>query len=172
MNKKELDRLFSLTYEELKRLAAGVKKGNASVTYNPTALVNEAYVKLIQSTAFTIQSKKHFMRLAAKAMRQILIDAARRHQSLKRGGNQIFVTYNEGVKKRETRIEELLTLDSALNQLERLHPRQAKLVEYRFFGGYNLAETTDLLEVSESTVLRDWKMAKAWLSVHLSSINE
>lgn len=172
MNKKELDRLFSITYEELKRLASGVKNGSAGATYNPTALVNEAYVKLIQSSTIKVQSKKHFMRLAAKAMRQILIDAARRHQSLKRGGNQIFVTYNEGVNRRETRIEELLSLDSALNRLERLHPRQAKLVEYRFFGGYNLAETVELLEVSESTVLRDWKMAKAWLSVHLNNFND
>jgi RNA polymerase sigma factor (TIGR02999 family) len=166
-DKSSLDHLFQLTYEELRRLAYAVQDGNPRRTLNPTALVNEAYLKLVQTNKIQPESALHFKRIVAVAMRQVLIDAARRHTSLKRGAGFDFVTVIDDLDGKTANIEELLTLDTALKELEELHPRQARLVEYRFFGGFNLTETTEMLNISESTALRDWRMAKAWLTVRL-----
>ncbi|MGF1671769.1 MAG: ECF-type sigma factor [Balneolaceae bacterium] len=166
---EDLDKIFSITYEELRRLAAIVKNGDPGQTYNPTALVNEAYLKLKKSSVFDAESEKHFKRIAAHAMRQILVDAARRESAKKRGGDLNFVTFNEDIDGNESNVEELLSLHHALNDLAKLHSRQAKLVEYRFFGGYNLLEIAGLLDVSESTAVRDWRTAKAWLSARLKN---
>lgn len=166
-DKPTLDQLFHMTYEELRRLAYVVHDGNPRRTLNPTALVNEAYLKLVQTKKIRPESALHFKRIVAVAMRQVLIDAARRHMSKKRGGDIDFITVIDDLDGRATDIEELITLDEALKELADLHPRQAQLVEYRFFGGFNLSETMELLEVSESTALRDWRMAKAWLAMRL-----
>jgi RNA polymerase sigma factor (TIGR02999 family) len=165
--KSELDHLFSLTYEELRRLAATVRSKESSETLNPTALVNEAYLKLADSLQRLPASRLHFKRIAARAMRQVLIEAARRRQALKRGGGELFVTMDEGIDSAASGCEEVLALDAALEELARLNPRQAQVIECRFFGGFGLAEAAELLGISESTLLRDWRAARAWLSLEL-----
>ena len=165
--RESLDEMFSLAYEELRRLAARVRRGDPSGTLNPTALVNEAYVKLADSLRITPASRLHFKRIAARAMRQVLIEAARRRTAYKRGGGMALVTFDEGAECASAWSEDLLALDEALADLARLHPRQAQMVEYRFFGGFNLSETAEALDVSEATIDRDWRAARAWLGHEL-----
>jgi RNA polymerase sigma factor (TIGR02999 family) len=162
-----LDALFSATYEELRRLASSVRRDDPSETLSPTALVNEAYLKLASSPGFTPESRLHFKRIAARAMRQVLVEAARRRKADKRGGGIALVTFDEALDAATGTADELLALDAALEGLARLHPRQAQMVEYRFFGGLDMAETASLLDVSESTLTRDWRAARAWLAVEL-----
>ena len=167
VDRPELDRLFSSTYEELRRLAASVRRDEQGDTLNPTALVNEAYLKLARSLHVEPESRLHFKRIAARAMRQVLVEAARRRAARKRGGDAVLVTLDGS---RDHAVEcsgELLALDSALEDLAALEPRQALMVECRFFGGLDLTETADVLGVSESTVVRDWRAARAWLSREL-----
>ncbi len=162
-----LNDLFSMAYDELRRLAQAVHRSGGNATLNPTALVNEAYVKLRASNRLRFVSHMHFKRVAARAMRQVLIEAARRKQALKRGGGQPLVTFDEQMGSVAARATELLTLHEALDTLAKSHPRQAALVEYRFFGGFTVEETADLLGVSETTALRDWRAARAWLILQL-----
>jgi RNA polymerase sigma factor (TIGR02999 family) len=163
-----LDHLFSATYEELRRLASSVRRGDPSATLNPTALVNEAWMKMAKSPAIAATSRLHFKRIAARAMRQILIEAARRRKAGKRGGEQdITLSFDDSYQKAPSCGEDLLRLDRALDELARMNPRQATLVESRFFGGLYIPETAALLNVSEATVLRDWRAAKAWLAHEL-----
>jgi RNA polymerase sigma factor (TIGR02999 family) len=163
-----LDQLFSVTYEELRRLASSVKRGDPSATLSPTALVNEAWLKLSKSPGFTSASRLHFKRIAARAMRQLLIEAARRRHANKRGGGaDVTVAFDETFDQKPASGQDLLALDTALEELARMNPRQAMMVESRFFGGLDIAETAELLEVSEATVLRDWRAAKAWLAHEL-----
>jgi RNA polymerase sigma factor (TIGR02999 family) len=165
--KQTLDYLFSVTYEELRRLASTVKRNDASSTLNPTALVNEAWLKLVKSPPFETTSPLHFKRIAARAMRQVLIEAARRRNAGKRGGQVIFAGVDLAVTEIAFGGQELLALDEALQELEQLEPRQAMLVESRLFGGLDVLETAELLEVSEATVHREWRAAKAWLKHRL-----
>jgi RNA polymerase sigma factor (TIGR02999 family) len=165
--KQTLDYLFSVTYEELRRLASSVKRNDASSTLNPTALVNEAWLKLVKSPPFETTSRLHFKRIAARAMRQVLIEAARRRNAGKRAGQVIFADTDFAVAESAFGSDELLALEEALQELERLEPRQAMLVESRFFGGLDVMETAELLEVSEATVNREWRAAKAWLKLRL-----
>lgn len=160
----DLDQLFSLAYEELRRLAAAVKRGDASATINPTALVNEAWLKLANSPSLAPTSRLHFKRIAARAMRQLLIEAARRRNACKRGDDRQRITFDESISQACSYGEELLALDAALQDLGRIQPRQALMVESRFFGGLDISETAALLGVSEATILRDWRAAKAWLA--------
>src|SRR5579872_2008382 len=163
-----LDLLFSVTYEELRRLASSVRRGDPSATLNPTALVNEAWMKMAKSPEIAATSRLHFKRIAARAMRQILIEAARRRNAGKRGGGQdVTVSFDESLQKGPSCGEDLLRLDRALDELAVMNPRQAALVESRFFGGLDIPETATLLSVSEATVLRDWRAAKAWLAHEL-----
>jgi len=164
-DRRSLDHLFSLTYEELRRLATRVKRGDPSNTLSPTALVNEVWVKLANSPPIAATSPLHFKRIAARAMRQVLIEAARRRNAQKRGGkgNALFVTLDGSTDGTIFREEELLALDAALDELNRIEPRQAAIVETRFFGGLEVGEISTLLGVSEATILRDWRAAKAWL---------
>ena len=164
---RALDELFSVTYEELRRLAAAVRRNDPSATLSPTALVNEAWLKLRESPGVAHTTRLHFKRIAARAMRQVLIEAARRRRSEKRGGGAVVVTFDDALQAATSTADELVSLDDALNDLARLEPRQAMLVESRFFGGMDVAETAQLLDVSESTVLRDWRAAKAWLGKEL-----
>jgi len=167
--RQALDQLFSVTYEELRRLAATVKRGDPSQTLSPTALVNEAWLKLANSPGIAAESPLHFKRIAARAMRQLLIEAARRRNAHKRGGKgeAIFVTFEGSLGYRATSEEELLALDAALTDLAGFEPRQAAVVESRFFGGLEVSEIANLLGVSEATILRDWRAAKAWLGQKL-----
>lgn len=166
--RRTLDELFSLTYEELRRLASSVKRGDLSATLSPTALVNEAWLKLANSPRLGATSRLHFKRIAARAMRQVLIEAARRRNADKRGGGaEMTVNFDDSVDAPASCGQDLLVLDGALEELARLHPRQAMMVEFRFFGGFDIAETAALLEVSEETIFRDWRAAKAWLGQEL-----
>ena len=170
--RQPLDQLFSLAYEELRRLASSVKRGDPSSTLTPTALVNEAWVKLSNSPGVEAESLLHFKRIAARAMRQLLIEAARRRNAHKRGGEgAIFVTFDDSIHGAATGEDELLVLEDALTELSKLEPRQAAIVESRFFGGLEISEIAKLLDISEATVLRDWRAAKAWLGQRLRGHN-
>lgn len=164
--RRALDELFSLTYEELRRLASSVRRGDPSATLTPTVLVNEAWIKMANSPEVGATSRLHFKRIAARAMRQLLIEAARRRGASKRGGEEdvAIITYDESMLPATTTGRELLALDAALEELAKIEPRQALMVESRFFGGLDIAETAALLGVSEATILRDWRAAKAWLT--------
>lgn len=166
--RQALDDLFSAAYEELRRLASSVRRGDPSATLSPTALVNEAWLKLSHEPRVASTSRLHFKRIAARAMRQVLIEAARRRTAHKRGGPELgLVTFDDALGDVASSADELLALDEALDALARIHPRQATMVESRFFGGLDVSETAALLEVSEATVLRDWRAAKAWLAREL-----
>jgi RNA polymerase sigma factor (TIGR02999 family) len=162
-NRRALDTLFSTTYEELRRLAASVRRNDPKSSLSPTTLVNEAWLKLAKSLPGRILSEIHFKRIAARAMRQILVEAARRRNAQRRGGNLMLVTFDEGESATTSGADEVLALDEALKELARINPRHATMIESRFFGGLDIPETAQLLQVSEATVLRDWRAARAWL---------
>ena len=166
-DRQDFDLLFASAYDELRRLAATVRRDDRGSTLNPTALVNEAWLKLSASPPAGTQSQLHFKRIAARAMRQILVEAARRRQTGKRGDGRL-VTFTDSLWVREN--EELLGLDRALEELAKMSPRQALMVEARFFGGLEVAEIAALLGVSEATILRDWRAAKAWLARELRNV--
>jgi len=167
LDRADLDYLFSVTYEELRRLAASVRRSHPAATLNPTALVHEAWLRLASSPAFVATSRLHFKRIAARAMRQLLVESARRRSSKKRGGPEAFVTFDEALGQPASRDQDILKLDGALEERARLNPRHAVMVESRFFGGLDVGETAELLAVSEATILRDWRAAKAWLAHEL-----
>jgi RNA polymerase sigma factor (TIGR02999 family) len=145
-----------------------VKRGDQSVTLTPTALVNEAWLKLANSPRFASTSRLHFKRIAARAMRQVLVEAARRRNANKRGGpGAIVLPIDDDRDGAVWTGKEVLALDRALDDLARIEPRQALMVESRFFGGLDVTETAELLDVSEATILRDWRAAKAWLAHEL-----
>ena len=164
---RELDALYSLAYEELRRLARATLRREMHSSISPTTLVHEAWLKLLASPAVRVESPMHFKRIAARAMRQVLVDAARRRNAEKRGHGVALVTFDEALDQPNAGAEALLALDSALTDLARIHPRQAQMIESRFFGGLDVPETAALLQVSEATVLRDWRAAKAWLAREL-----
>jgi RNA polymerase sigma-70 factor, ECF subfamily len=164
--RKALDAMFSATYEELRRLASSVKRDDPNSTLTPTSLVNEAWIKLARSPRFADTSQLHFKRIAARAMRQVLVEAARRRHADKRGGSDAIMValIDDSLQPIAGCGQDLLALHRALEELARIEPRQALMVESRFFGGLDVHETATLLDVSEATVLRDWRAAKAWLA--------
>jgi len=166
-DRRALDLLFSVTYEELRRLASSVRRSDPGATLSPTTLVNEAWLKLSSSPPIAVVSRLHFKRIAARAMRQVLVEAARRHSAEKRGGGTAFVTFDDALAATASHADEFLALNAALDELRLLHPRQAMIVESRFFGGLDIDETAQLLEVSEATIVRDWRAARAWLAHEL-----
>lgn len=165
--RQALDAVFSSMYEELRRLASKVRQNDPRATLNPTALVNEAWFKLADYPVSKLQSKLEFKRIAARAMRQLLIESARRRHAGKRGGAIVFVTFDESLEHASGCARDLIALDRALDELASISPRQAMMVECRFFGGLEMSEIAAQLEVSEATVLRDWRAAKAWLAAEL-----
>ncbi len=170
---RALNQFFSAAYEDLRRLALSVKAGDPSATLNPTALVNEAWIKLAKSPEFSAESPLHFKRIAARAMRQLLVDAARRRHAGKRDfGILITLSAVEGGAAPESLSdgEQLLMLENALEELARMSPRQATVVELRFFGGLDVAETAAALAVSQPTILREWRAARAWLGRQLRNL--
>ena len=162
-SREALDALFTATYEELRRLASAIRRGDAHATISPTGLVNEAWVKLAKSPPAVLVSRAHFRHVAARAMRQVLVEAARRRQTDKRGGDVVMVTFDEATGAADATAGDLVALDAALDALAALNPRQAALIEHRFFGGLEVAEAASALGVSEATALRDWRAARAWL---------
>lgn len=161
--REDLDAIFSHAYDELRRLAGSVRSREANATLNPTQLVNEAWLKLASAPPRGAVSQLHFKRIAARAMRQVLVEAARRRGADKRGGGMALVTLDTAAEAVPTGASELLALDTALDELASVSPRQAAMIECRFFGGLEVAETAELLGVSEATILRDWRAARAWL---------
>ncbi|MBP7148770.1 MAG: RNA polymerase subunit sigma-70 [Acidobacteria bacterium] len=162
----DLDDLFCAAYAELRRLASAVRRREHTPTLNPTALVNEAWLKLAGSPPVGSLSPLHFKRIAARAMRQVLVEAARRRHAGKRAGGHA-VTFDEALVPAREGAADILALDTALEELARLQPRQAKLVELRFFGGLEVGEVARALDISEATALRDWRAARAWLARRL-----
>ncbi len=168
-DRRDLDQLFLATYEELRRLASIVRRSDPYATLSPTTLVHEAWLKLAGSERFAAASQLHFKRIAGRAMRQVLVEIARRRNASKRaaGSSAILVTFDEWLGVAGSCERDLLALDAALEELAAMNPRQAAMVESRFFGGLNNIEIAELLEVSEATVVRDWRTAKAWLAREL-----
>ncbi len=162
-----LDNLFTVAYEELRRMAATVSREDRSATLSPTALVNEAWIKLAKSPPAQVVSPLHFRSIAARAMRQVLVEAARRRDATRRGSDLVFVTFDDGAMATSAAARDILALDDALDELRRLNPRQAQMIEARFFGGLDTGEIAELLGISEATVLRDWRAARAWLAREL-----
>ena len=156
-----LDRLVPLVYEDLRRLAhRQLGREGGGHTLQTTGLVHEAYLKLAGGAGGGAVNRAHFLAIAARAMRQVLVDYARRRKAEKRGGGAISVTLNDGEQGMEVSSDDLLALDDVLEQLE---PRQRQVVELRFFGGLEEKDIAEALGVSERTVRRDWVKARAWL---------
>jgi RNA polymerase sigma factor (TIGR02999 family) len=159
--------LLPLVYEELRRLArAYLRRERPDHTLQPTALVHEAYLRLARSQDEVWQDRAHFFGIAARLMRQILVNHAKAHDSAKRGGPARKLPLDEANALRQP--PHLLALDEALQALARTHPRQSEVVELKFFGGLEAREIAEVLGVSEKTVLRDWNFAKLWLYRELS----
>ena len=160
--------LIPVVYDELRRLASSyMRRERVDHTLQPTALVHEAYLKLIEQRSVNWQSRAHFFGIAAQLMRRILIDHARSHTREKRGGEQKKVSLDEVFVFSEQQADELLAVDDSVNRLEKIDPRQARVVELRFFGGLGVEEVAEVLGVSPKTVKRDWSVAKAWLYADL-----
>jgi RNA polymerase sigma-70 factor (ECF subfamily) len=163
-NREAPARLMPLIYDELRRLADYyLRRERPDHTLQPTALVHEAYLKLIDQTRVDWQNRAHFFGVAAQLMRRILVDHARRHRASKRGGFQQKLTLDEAVDYSQTRDVDLVKLDDALTALAKFDARQSRIVELRFFGGLTIEETAEALGISPATVKVDWSMAKAWL---------
>ncbi len=167
LDRGQLDLQYSLAYEELRHLASRVKRGDPGLTLSPTALVNEAWIKLAKSPGLQVESPLHFKRIAARAMRQLLVEAARRRNARKRCDSATFITFDESLIATPGVQIDVLALNSALLELARVAPRQADIVESRFFGGLEFDNIASLLGISESTLMRDWRAARAWLSARL-----
>jgi RNA polymerase sigma-70 factor, ECF subfamily len=168
-DKKALDKLVPLVEDELRRLAHHyMSLERTGHSLQTTALVNEAYLKLIQLNQVRWQDRAHFYGVSAQLMRRILVDIARARASQKRGGNVEKVSIAEAANLMPKPQHSVLELNDALTALEKIDPRKAKVVELRFFGGMEVRETAEVLKVSPDTVIRDWRLAKAWLLRELS----
>jgi len=162
--------LVPLVYSEMRALAGGLFRDQAAAhTLQPTALVHEAFLKLVGPNEIEWQSRAHFFGVAAKAMRQILTDHARRRRAQKRGGEQNRITLSGMATPVADEAFELVAFDDALSKLSELDERQGRIVELRFLGGLTVEEVAEVLELSVSTVEREWRMARAWLRRELSS---
>ena len=158
-----LAKLYSLAYEELRRRATRIMQSDPNVSLNPTALVHEVWFKLAKSEGLAVESQQHLVNIAVRAMRQILVEAARYRKAEKRGNGAVFVEFSEDLAVAPRTSTDVLELHQALEDFERTDPRQAKIVELKFFGGLSNSEIATLLGVSETTVERDWRAAKGWL---------
>jgi RNA polymerase sigma-70 factor (ECF subfamily) len=164
--------LMPLVYDELRRVAARyVARERRGQTLQATALVNEAFVRLINENARGFQNRAHFVAIAALSMRQILVERARRRRAAKRGGDPVRVTFDEGAAAppggHAPADIDVLALDEALSRLAQVDATQARLVELRYFGGLTIEETAEALRISPATVKREWAMARAWLKKEL-----
>jgi RNA polymerase sigma factor (TIGR02999 family) len=159
------DELMTLVYEELHRIAhRHIRNERQGHTLQTSALVNEAFVRLVNQKNAHWQSRNHFFSIAAQMMRRILVDYARSRRFAKRGGDAIQVSLNEDLLVMDQRSSDVVALDEALKDLAAIDERKCKVVELRFFAGLSIEETAEVLAVSPGTVMRDWRLAKAWLN--------
>ena len=163
------EQLFADVYTELRALAARyLHRERKSHTLQPTALVHEAYLKLVGQTRVDWQGRAHFLAIAARIMRQILVDHARRHRAARRGGNRHRITLDDNLLIESDRNVDLLALEDALTKLTKLDPCQAEMIELRFFGGLSIVEVAKVIGKSKRSVEREWTMIRAWLRRELS----
>jgi RNA polymerase sigma factor (TIGR02999 family) len=163
-DERALERLMPLVYQELHRLAhRHLGRERAGHTLQTTALVHEAYLRLVDQKEAHWQNRAHFFAVAADQMRRILVDYARARRFAKRGGGALQVSFDEAMVMSDERAADVVALDEALDALARFDKRKSKMVVLRFFGGLSIEETAELLDVSPGTVMRDWTLAKAWL---------
>ena len=163
-DKQALDKLMPFVYEELRRLARNYMRNQPSDhTLQTTALVNEAYLRLIDSSQVRWQNRTHFFAISAQLMRRILVDFARSKNAKKRGGEDQKITFDEALPVSVEKEFELIALDDALKELAKMNERQSQIVEMRYFGGLTEEEIAEALDISTRTVRRDWSVARAWL---------
>lgn len=168
-DRRVVDKLLPLVYTQMKQMAGKqLRHERPDHTLNATALVHEAYLKLVDQSRVQWQNKAHFLAIAAQAMRRILINYANARLAEKRGAGQAVVTFNEELFDNDAKADDLVALDGALQRLKELNERQSKVVEFRFFGGLTQEEIAEVLNVSVPTVRRDWRLARAWLSRELA----
>jgi RNA polymerase sigma factor (TIGR02999 family) len=169
-NRGDEPRLFALVYNDLRRMAAlQLRKERQDHTLQPTALVNELYLRLFDDGAFPATNRAHFLALSAQVMRRVLVDHARGKGAAKRGAAPQRIPLDDLLLYQPGRSNELLAVNDALSRLEQWAPRQSKIVEMRFFGGLSEEEIAEVLQISSRTVKRDWAMARAWLHAELSA---
>ena len=166
-DKEALDRLVPIVYDELRRVARARLRAERADSLQPTALVHELYVRLVDLDRMTVRSRAHFLALAARLMREILVDHARRRQANKRGGGVTMIGLEEASPAAPTPVVDVLVLDEVLQELRSFDARMSRVVELRYFAGLNIDETAEALDVSSATIERDWSVAKAWLSQRL-----
>lgn len=165
-----LEQLTPRVYQELRRIAGQyIQNERVERTVQTTALVHEAYLKLIDVTNVDWQHRAHFFAVSARIMRNILLDSARRRRAAKRGAGMAKISLDEAPDIGWQRADELVALDDALKQLAAFDARKARVIELRFFGGLSVAETAEVLKVSEDTVMRDWRLARSWLMKELGT---
>ncbi|HEV8140491.1 MAG TPA: sigma-70 family RNA polymerase sigma factor [Pyrinomonadaceae bacterium] len=169
---RALEELTPLVYDELHRLAhQHMRREKAGHILQTSALINEAYLRLVDQSHTQWEDRAHFFGIAARLMRQILVDEARKRNSAKRGGSLIQVPLDEVENLAHQQAENVVAIDDALHRLEAIDVRQSQIVELRFFGGLSIEETANLLKVSSGTVMRDWTFARAWLRNEMSAAN-
>ncbi len=172
-DKSALTALLPLVYQQLKKIAARFLRGERrDQTLRTTALVHEAYIRLIDLDRVNWQDRTHFYAVTAQLMRRILVDQARHHSRAKRGAGAVVLPLDEANDIPVGRARDLLALDEALHDLAAVHPEMARIVELRYFGGLNREEIAQVLEISSATVTRRWRAARAWLLRHLSQDRE
>jgi len=163
-NRDAVDALMPLIYDELRHLASNyLRRERSDHTLQPTALVNEAYLRMVDQTRANWQNRAHFFGVAAQMMRRILVDHARAHAAEKRGHDFQKLSLDENIDKAVERSEELVALDDALNNLIKIDEQKARIVELRYFGGLSVEETAEILGVTSITIKRHWRLTKAWL---------
>ena len=164
-----LDRIIPLVYDELHRLAhQHMRRERAGHLLQTSALINEAYLRLMEQPELNLENRTHFFGIAARLMRQILVDEARKRNSAKRGGDAIQVSLTEATNVVQEQAANVVALDDALKTLEGIDGRQSEIVELRFFGGLSIEEAAEVLKVSPGTIMRDWTFARAWLRNEMS----
>jgi RNA polymerase sigma factor (TIGR02999 family) len=168
-NERALNDLFTSSYKELHRLAKSLKRADSGATISTSTLVHEVWIKLVRAGSLTPDSQLHLKRIVAQAMRRYVTEAARRRCAVKRGGGAAsFITLDGPGDFPVTRDNDLLALGDALDELAQVSPRQSSLIELRFYGGYEVIEAASILGIAETTALRDWRAAKAWLASRIS----
>src|ERR687883_1107147 len=168
-DKEALDQLMPVVYDELRRQAARyLRREQAGHTLQTTALIHEAYVRLVDQRNVQWQNRAHFFGIAAQMMRRILVDHARTKKRAKRGGSEVRVSLSEATVAAKDQELDVVALDEALERLAQIDEQQSRVVELRFFSGLSVEETAEVMDISKATVKRDWSMAKAWLHRELS----
>jgi RNA polymerase sigma-70 factor (ECF subfamily) len=168
-NKEALDRLVPIVYDELRRQASRyLRRERVGHTLQTTALINEAYLKLVDQKNVHWQNRAHFFGIAAQLMRRILVDYARARKRAKRGGSDIRVSLEQAMTMSKPQDLDIVALDEALGRLVEIDPQQSRIVELRFFSGLNVEETAEVMGISPATIKREWRIAKAWLHREIS----